>query len=595
MTKELELFKELGLPLDAVTQKFDIIGQSGGGKTYLAMRLAETMLAAHAQIVVLDSAGVWWGLRAGADGKRGGYSALVFGGEHGDVPINAASGALIADLLVDRGLSAVLDVSELDETDLARFVTDFVRHFFHRKKRNKSPVHVFFEECQEFFPETPTNKGEVAMRAKCVQMMKIGRNFGIGWSAITQEPQAASKRALNQAGTIIAVRTIGEHERKSIAGWARSRAKTKEQLDLMNVLPELETGQALLWSPAWLKRAEVVHVTPKVTFDSSRTPEVGERPRQPVLAGVELEKVKGDLASLVASAERDDPTVLHRRIAELEREAKAKPAAAPPPKPSAPKGPSPVEVQMAKTLAETLTRAEKLSEKTAKLAGQVTEAAGVLGSAVSDLGEVARTIDQAAHTLKRQSAPALPPKPALVSKDWRQLLPVARQTPRAADSEAKLGRCERALLAALGLRHPRPLSRDQVSILSGYSSTSSSFANGLGALRSAGLIDGGGDALRLTAAGEAEAAESIGAAPQGPDETRQMWRGKLGKAELALFDALCDAFPGGMTKEELSQRSGYSATSSSFANALGRLRTLALAVNGVGGVSASEALFSEAA
>jgi ATP-dependent protease Clp ATPase subunit len=44
MTKQLRLAKELALPADVVTQKINVLGQSGGGKTYLAMKLAELML-----------------------------------------------------------------------------------------------------------------------------------------------------------------------------------------------------------------------------------------------------------------------------------------------------------------------------------------------------------------------------------------------------------------------------------------------------------------------------------------------------------------------------------------------------------------------
>ncbi len=53
MTK-LHISKSLSLPIDAVTQKFGILGRTGSGKSYFATKLCEEMLDAKAQIVALD-------------------------------------------------------------------------------------------------------------------------------------------------------------------------------------------------------------------------------------------------------------------------------------------------------------------------------------------------------------------------------------------------------------------------------------------------------------------------------------------------------------------------------------------------------------
>ena len=50
----------------------------------------------------------------------------VFGGLHGDLPLEPLMGARIADLIVDRQISAVLDVSQFEHnTDKARFAEAF--------------------------------------------------------------------------------------------------------------------------------------------------------------------------------------------------------------------------------------------------------------------------------------------------------------------------------------------------------------------------------------------------------------------------------------------------------------------------------------
>lgn len=332
MTKMLRLSKELVLPGDVATQKINVLGQSGGGKTYLAMKLAELMLEMPALITAIDLVGVWPGLLSSADGLHPGFPVLVIGGEKGHLPLNPHAGRLTADVVYDRDVSVVLDVSELlaeDEEQLVVFLADFLEQLFLRHKRGKKRRHLFYEEAQEIFPETMSLKGHVRLRRIGTRLCKIGRNYGLGYTTITQEPQSTSKRILNQAGTLIAVRTIGELERKAISGTARSAAT--QDLDLMNVLPELQTGEAIVWSPAWLKFAGKVRILPKVTFDSSKTPDSDDEAVEPkVLAPVEVEQLRLAMAAAIAKVEAEDPAALKKRIRQLEVELAARPPPAPP-------------------------------------------------------------------------------------------------------------------------------------------------------------------------------------------------------------------------------------------------------------------------
>jgi DNA helicase HerA-like ATPase len=97
MRQKLEISDDLSLPLDAITHKFAILGTSGSGKSYTAMKLAELMLDHRAQTISVDPVGIWWALRLAADGKAEGYKqVVVFGGEHGDLPLTPESGGLVA-------------------------------------------------------------------------------------------------------------------------------------------------------------------------------------------------------------------------------------------------------------------------------------------------------------------------------------------------------------------------------------------------------------------------------------------------------------------------------------------------------------------
>jgi DNA helicase HerA-like ATPase len=96
----------------------------------------------------------------------------------GDVPIEPTAGELIADLIVDRELSAVIDVSQFLASEQARFATAFVSQLFQRKKAAPSPVHIFIEEAQEFVPQN-AGAGETHLVHAFERMIKLGRNFGM--------------------------------------------------------------------------------------------------------------------------------------------------------------------------------------------------------------------------------------------------------------------------------------------------------------------------------------------------------------------------------------------------------------------------------
>lgn len=62
MKTTLKISKEIAFPIDAVTQTLAAIGRKGAGKTYLATMIAEQMLDADAQVVVIDPVGGLVGL-----------------------------------------------------------------------------------------------------------------------------------------------------------------------------------------------------------------------------------------------------------------------------------------------------------------------------------------------------------------------------------------------------------------------------------------------------------------------------------------------------------------------------------------------------
>lgn len=567
---KLHLAEGLDIGLDAVTQTFAFIARRGAGKTYGASKLAEEMLGAGSQIIIIEPIGNWYALRLGADGRSKGFDIVVLGGLHGDLPLDPSSGALVANLLVDRGISAVLDVSMMRKGDRKRFAAEFAEQLFARKKEKRSPLHLFLEEAQVFVPQR-VQPDDARMLGAFEDLVKLGRNFGIGCTLISQRPQAVNKDVLNQTECLVVLQTNGAQERKALKEWI-VEAGLDVGTDLIATLPGLERGEAWVWSPSWLRLTKRVRIAKKRTLNASATPEHGAVVEAKPLAPIDLAHLKEAMAETMKAAAASDPKTLQKRITELERQLAAKPAA-------------PAVAKVETKVVEKPVIAEQHVKRLARDVAMVETIAHSLSAEVKALRDVVQPIAAGLAALR---APAPIVRQNIPARSTERSAPVAGKNipDRIPAGDVRLGRCEIAILNALAVRRPHRLTRAQLALISGYSGESGGFANALGKLRSTGFIETGTDGLTaLSTAGESHVTATT---PRGPQEVYDHWRGQLGKCERELMRVLAETFPTAVTRADLAERSGYSADSGGFANALGRLRTLTLAVNDAGGIRASD-------
>lgn len=319
----LKLLRDISLPLKTITQRLAFLGVSGTGKTYAAMKLAELMFEAGAQLFVVDPVGVWWGLRLDRDGRSKGLNIYIFGGERADVPITPQSGAAVAELLVRTGISAIIDISDFTLGGQYEFVIGFAEALYDAQRAKKNPIHGFWEEAHTFVPEKAPPEPKVQMMGHRVErVVRVGRNRGIGTSLISQFPQSVNKRCLNNCETAFVFACGAKHERKAVTDWFDSNMNSG--LDLNAILPTLDTGQCIVASPRFLKLVEVSRVVQRETYDSSATPEFGGRTRRAVvkLLAVDVEQLRGSMAEELKEAEANQPEKLKARIAELEKAVK---------------------------------------------------------------------------------------------------------------------------------------------------------------------------------------------------------------------------------------------------------------------------------
>lgn len=557
MAKELRISDDLSLPIDAATQTFAFIARKGAGKTYAAGKLAECLIDAGVQVVVLDSVGNWWGLRLLADGKSPAYDVPVLGGLRGDIPLEATGGHLIADIIADTGRSLIVDISQFSKADRQRFATAFAERLWQQKKaeRQPSPVHLIIEESQLIVPER-VDAGAAKMVGIYEEIIRLGRNYGIGVSMISQRPQSVNKEVLNQTECLFALQVNGKHERIALRDWITYHGAEKS---LVDELPALPVGTAYVWSPQWLGILQKVKVGHKKTFDASATPKVGGVQVRRDLKPLNLDDLKDRMAATIEKAKQDDPKELRKQIAELKR-AKTVPDQAS------------IDKAVAQAVADQQKEFNRIQQENAR--------------AITDLRGRLDKIAQLAHL--NGNAPAIaeykPVTPRIVV-DRPSPPPVRKQT----SGDTSIGQSGlRRILVALAQR-PQGLSTRQIGVRAGLSSKSGSFNTYMSRARSNGWIIGDRGHVQITDEG-LNALGEYDPLPEG-DALLQHWLSELGESGASrILGTLAEAYPRTLSRAQVAERTALSGTSGSFNTYLSRLRSLEL-IEGRGELRASEELF----
>lgn len=528
-----------GVRLDAsaATQVWGFIGHRGSGKTYAALRLAEFLMDAGAQWVSIDPVGNHNGLRLSSTGKKASdYTLPVLGGLAGDLPLESSAGAAVADFLVESGSSAVLDVSLMSGNEQARFVADLCERLFRGQQSVRRAMHVAFEEAHLFAPQKAARGKERMVGAVC-KMIRLGRNYGIGASLISQRPQSIDKEVLNQADPLCVGRLPGSHERRAIAEWMKYQGGADDAVAELHRMP---SGDLWFWSPGWLEHFMRVRFTKRATFDSSATPAGGSAGKV-ALKPIDLDALGKAMTDAVETAKANDPKELKKRITELEKQLASQKALGD-------------EAAMATAVSKALIdRDREWQQRVAPLE----KANDLLAGRLEQIAKLAHANGEATvkgegphnptHNRHPQKTTASQPKAAAR---------VASRSQDYATGDTKLGKGETAILTAVA-QHDGGVTREQLTVLTGYKRSSRDTF--LQRLRAAGLIEVG-DTIWATDAGRAALGDSFEPLPTG-DALREYWFGKLQGGEANIFSVLVNAWPKSVDRETISETTGYKRSS----------------------------------
>lgn len=517
------------IPIEALDDRLAWIGTSGSGKTYNASGGVEQLLATGARCVIVDPLGVWWGLRLKADGSPSPHKVIIFGGEHGDMPLNENAGALLGETVATIGESCIVDLSKLPtKAAERRFMLAFLDAIYRSTDPRKTdPYHIVFDEADLWAPQ---KSSEPMLQSRMEEIVRRGRIRGfIPW-LITQRPAVLSKDVLSQADGLVTFKLTASQDRKAIGDWVKAQADEGQWAALDAALPTMQQGQSIVWVPA-RGILDTYQFPQKATFDSSRTPTRGERTERRDLKPLNLEALKGRLVALEEEQKANDPKALKTEVARLTRElAKAEKAKAAPPPPE-------------------IVHANADEIEKARAEGY---AAG--------LQAAAQAISALGGGKVRSKAPAASVAPPVAV--------VREPAPTGGPGQRILN----ALAWWKALGHDRPLN-EQVSFIAGYTHGSGGYNNPRGSLKSAGLVDYPEPGrVALTEAGEAQA-ETPDAPPTG-EELRRRVLSKLAGPQQRILSVLIDAYPEAVSNEECAAKACYTHGSGGYNNPRGNLKTL---------------------
>lgn len=565
---------------------------SGGGKSHTLRRLLE-QTHGKVQQLVIDPEGEFASLR-----ER--YDYVLAARTGGDTAADPRAAKLLAERLLQLGVSAILDIYELKAHERIRFVRHFLEALVDAPKTLWHPALVVVDEAHVFCPQ----QGEAESAGAVIDLCTRGRKRGFSAILATQRLSKLHKDAAAELNNKLIGRTGLDVDRKR-AG-EELGFTTKEQL---LSLRQLEPGAFYAFGPALSLEVVQVQVGPVQTTHPKAGSRIAFTPPPPT------DKVRAllpQLADLPAEAEQKQ-----RSEAELKKDLAAARATITRLERAAPlRVETKVETKTERVMVPMLTEdhlhelqaaARTIQETFAGARGLVEQMTENLGALTKALRTIDMAIAQATAPRPVQTRPREVPVRIDERGGVHETTLTARQrkgtTIRDLGARAEDGtltgveqRILNALaeLEALGATSPP---RELVCFLSGYANLKSKgFSNGCGALRSSGRITYTADGrVLLTDQGRA-LAEQAGA-PRTPAELQERILAQLGTTVARVLVPLIEAYPGTVLKADLLEASGYgNVKSKGFSNNLGRLRTLGFVEYvGTGEVRATPVLFLEGA
>ena len=561
-----------GIPQEALDSHVGILGITGSGKSNLAKTVVEDLDSRNKRVCVIDPTGTWYGLRLHADGKTpSGHQFVIFGGQHGDLPLEAEHGEAIARAVGTTSTPVILDTRQMKVAGRTNFFTDFAETLI---RTNRGELNLVIDEAHLFMPQGGASVGgsAPAMLHAGNNLVSLGRGVGLRIILISQRPAKLHKDSLTQVNTLVAMKLTAPQDRKAIDAWIGEWVSDDEGTNLQKDLPYLKTGDAWIWAPG-IPHLKKTRTGLTKTFDTGSV-----RVNQNLnLPKIDVDEIAAILKQDGTDIRENDPKVLHKRIAKLERDLRKQ----------AKETPKAIvdETAVAKQVKQIVRkdRREQASRINKVIETYQSESREIRNTFLKEHDQAQkRFIDALQESQPEpdiQPVEASTPKRTPVERPIRQ--PRAKVNGKVADEilNEDLTNPEIRVLKAMrwieesGL-NPKP-TRVQIAFFAGYKPTSGGFNNIMGTLRTKGMINFPEPKRAcLTAEGLDEAPESDTELDAVELHTAVM--AKLSTPEQRVLRPLIDSYPDAISVNELAEEAGYQPKSGGFNNLRGKLRSLGL-------------------
>lgn len=525
-------------PLELIGSRVVIQGASGAGKTYALRRILEETHG-RMQHLVLDVEDELYTLR-----ER--YDYVLIGGDGADAPITEETAGALAHMLLELGVSAILQLNDLGLAGQRRVIAAFISGLMSAPRALWHPVLVTLDEAHRYAPQA----APVASSEPLVNLATAGRKRGFGALFATQRLSQLSKDILGQCPNRIMGRVDQALDRRAAAEMLGFTPSSREAQALMRLHHEFwMVGPALAREPTLHRFSPAVTTHLQAGNRDVPSPPTPER----------LRAVLGRLAELATK--------------DASENAKSKP----------------VHPIMAVPDTKTIEAARESGRREGYNSG---DAAGYhrgleegrrigIQDAVRATDEALAELLEGADRLPGEAASASGLTPDETYGNSLDAQPVTAPAPQVAGDVI----ATRAAPVTIGNGHQRILdalawfaaarlaevSREQIGWAAGYRADTGHFGNLLSELAGEGLIDRPrAGFIALTEAGQARAA----APPKRkltPEVLVERIKAKISGPAGKVIDCLVRAYPQALSREQIAGMTGYRADTGHFGNVLSEL------------------------
>lgn len=537
-----------------------IQANSGGGKSWF-LRLISELCAGKVQTIIFDHDGEFVTLREKFD------FALV--GREGEVGIDIRSAPLLARKIVELNISAIINLSDLDDlTEKRAYVAAYLTAMMKVPRKFWHPILVIVDESHLYCPE----KGQAESSKAVISLMDSGRKRGFAGVLATQRLSKLHKDAAAEVNNVFIGRTWLDNDQaraQDILGFAKKD---------ITLLRDVKPGEIFAFGSA-------LNVNGVVRFKSGAVqtthPKAGERHTMAVPAAsttiLAIAKQIEDVPQQ-AEAEESELHVLRNEVVRLRR-LRSLPVQTEAPADNSKQvlAAQVIDLQheVNRLSTELANRPMVINDNELKtLEGFIGDLQNAVDGGLGYLTELKEYFDKVSSR-KKTTLPIVPSTLKHPDSGFVKVVPVRFPTDPVESNGSKGDKKQEMLdvMAGIEVINLTP-HKVIVAYLTNQSPTSSQYDRYLRELRDENLIlyAKGSDELSLTHAGMQKAHYSK--APASNAALHASIYSKLPAKRAETLSVLIAEFPDNVTRADLAARSGQSITSSAFEGHLRGLRKL---------------------